>query len=478
MVAYLSFSIAILVSSLLTGHAWVSLLNYGNRRVKHYQMSSKVQTEKETVPVVKQQQSNSVVKFSGTSGAAIEINDIDIWIGSNDILSNIKWTILPYERWAIVGRNGEGKSTLLKAITNTGGEMLSVPKGDICIAKQSRLGFLEQKGVSGSLLTVREEVTSRMDRLMTATRNLEASEKAVSLGDISDEALSALADATAEFEAAGGYDIEKKIASVLNGLGFLAEDWDRKCSEFSGGWQMRIALARLLLSEPDLLILDEPTNHLDKGAREWLGQHLSKYQGTLIIVSHDESLLRTAVNSIAEIKNGVMELYKSRSYDQWLIEREERVQAAISLYEANQREMARLQTFVDRFGAKTMGASLAQSKLKSIEKLEAMTPEAPITGDGPVPKLVLPRPPLGTPLKLLEIKQGAVAWPASRETQSPQVANEPIIKDINVVIERGMKIAVRGPNGAGKSTLFQALSGLLPLQSGQRIEGDGYVIFL
>lgn len=200
---------------------------------------------------------------------------------------------------------------------------------------------------------------------------------------------------------------------------------------------MRIALARLLLSEPDLLILDEPTNHLDKGARDWLGGYLSKYDGTLIVVSHDETLLRTAVSSIAEIKNGKMELYKSRSYDQWLLERDERVKAAVAAYTANQKEIARLQTFVDRFGAKTMGASMAQSKLKTIEKLENQTPEAPITSDGPRPKLILPPPPRGAQ-KLLEIKDGSVGWPGSA----------PIIKDINLVLHRGMKIAVRGPNGS------------------------------
>jgi ATP-binding cassette, subfamily F, member 3 len=412
---------------------------------------------------------NPSVKYSGSSGAAIQISNVDISIGNNDILKGINWTILPNERWAIVGRNGEGKSTLLKAITCTGGETLSISNGEICIAKKYRIGFLEQKGVSGSTLSVREEVTSRMDRLVAATAALEEAETLVSNGDTSDETLTMLSDATVEFEAAGGYDIEKKIANVLNGLGFLQEDWDRKCSEFSGGWQMRIALARLLLSEPDLLMLDEPTNHLDKGARDWLGSYLSRYDGTLVIVSHDENLLRSAVNSIAEIKNGVMELYKSRSYDQWQIERDERVKAAVTQYEANQREIARLQGFVDRFGAKTMGASLAQSKLKTIEKLEAATPEAPIVSDGPVPKLRLPNPPRGSK-KLLEIRDGVVAWPNDDGDLSTAA---PIIRDFSISIERGMKIAVRGPNGAGKSTLFKALSGLLPLQKGSRIEGDG-----
>eukprot|EP01035_Chromulina_nebulosa_P018980 gene18980-24792_t len=221
--------------------------------------------------------------------------------GNNDILNGVDWTILPYERWAIVGRNGEGKSTLLKAITSTGGEILSIREGTIEINKKARLGYLEQKGVSGSTKTVREEVSSRMERLVLATKNLERLEQLVSEGRVDDEVLTQLSEAQGEFEAAGGYNVEQKISLVLKGLGFVENDYDKLCSEFSGGWQMRIALARLLLSEPDLLLLDEPTNHLDKGARDWLATYLSKYDGTLLLVSHDENLLRLAANSIAEV---------------------------------------------------------------------------------------------------------------------------------------------------------------------------------
>lgn len=389
------------------------------------------------------------VKFSGTSGAALELKGVSISIGNNDLLNGIDWEVFPRERWAIVGRNGEGKSSLLKAITGTGGEMVSIREGEICISNKARLGYLEQKGVSGSTKTVRQEVSSRMDRYVMATAALEAAEKAVENGDTSDEALKNLEDAAIEFEAAGGYTIEQKISNVLKGLGFVESDYDRLCSEFSGGWQMRIALSRLLLSEPDLLLLDEPTNHLDKGARTWLGNYLRSYSGTLIVVSHDEALLKAAVSSIAEVRGGKMELYKSRTHDEWLVEREERVKAALAEYEASQREIARLQNFVDRFGAKTMGASLAQSKLKTIEKLENAAPEAPKTGiDGPLPKLYLPKPPRGSEV-LLTLNKADIGWP----NQPPQ------LRDVSLTIRRGMRIAVRGPNGAGKSTLFSALGG-------------------
>ena len=322
-----------------------------------------------------------------------------------------------------------------------------VRDGSISIARKARVGYLEQKGVSGSTKSVRGEVASRMDRLQAATKALEAAEAAVASGDTSDDALSKLEVANTEFEMAGGYTVEQKVSNILRGLGFAEEDYDRLCSEFSGGWQMRIALARLLLSEPDLLFLDEPSNHLDKAARDWLGTYLSAYDGTLLIVSHDTELLDVAANSIAEVRAGKIELYKSRSHEQWLVERDERVKMAQIQYEANQREIDRLQGFVDRFGAKTMGASMAQSRLKTIEKLSANGPEAPIISDGPTPVLRLPPAPRGS-AKLLELKDVKLAWPAAKaDATSPF-----IIRDCSLRIERGMRIAVRGPNGAGMST--------------------------
>ena len=400
-------------------------------------------------------------RFSSSSGAALELDSVALSIGNNDIISDINWTMYPNERWALVGPNGAGKSTLLRALTGTGGKMVNIRDGDVTIGKNKRMGYLEQKGVSGSTMTVRQEVSSRMERLAAATKRYEAAEARLTEGDTSEESMIEFEEASVEYEAAGGYTVEQKIGGVLKGLGFLEEDYDRSCSEFSGGWQMRIALARLLLSEPDLLILDEPTNHLDKGAKDWLSTWLSKYDGTLLVVSHDTNLLDSAVNSIAEVRGGTIELYKSRTHDQWLVERVERVERAQAAYEKNQEEIARLQGFVDRFGAKTMGASQAQSKLKQIEKLEKGGPAAPQISDGPKPVLKLPRPPPGTPKELLTLRGVDLRW-----------ENQLILGGVNLKVEKGMRIAVRGPNGAGKSTLLSGLSQKLPLAAGERIEGD------
>ncbi|KAJ1424701.1 ABC transporter [Ochromonadaceae sp. CCMP2298] len=418
---------------------------------------------------------------SADSGAAMQITDVNLSIGNNDIISKINWTIMPRERWALVGKNGAGKSTLLKALTGTGGDHVTVRDGSIAVAKRSRVGYLEQKGVSGSTRTVRDEVVSRMDRLQAAVKSLEEAEARVIGGDTSDEALEKLESASSEFDLAGGYTVEVKISNVLKGLGFVESDYDRLCAEFSGGWQMRIALARLLLSEPDLLFLDEPSNHLDKGAKDWLGGYLAQYDGTLLIVSHDEALLDTAANSIAEVRGGKIELYKSRTHQQWIVEREERVRLAQAAYESNQLEIERLQGFVDRFGAKTMGASMAQSRLKTIEKLTKNGPQAPMISDGPAPVLKLPTPPRGSKT-LLSLKGASLAWPAAKGgptvVDGAEVAQQQpfIIQGASIEIERGMRIAVRGPNGAGKSTLLSALSGKLLPAVGIREEGDGLAL--
>lgn len=438
-----------------------------------YYASSYADSQTDTVEEkgsIKQVPKGIGITYSSSSGAAVALEDVAISVGNHDILNDLNWEIMPRERWGIVGRNGAGKSTLLKTILFGSMGNIAIQSGSINIAKKCRIGYLEQKGVSGSTSTLREEVASRMERLTTATKRYEQAEAALSAGDTSEEALVEFEQASEEFEAAGGYTVEQKIGNVLKGLGFVEEDYAKKCSEFSGGWQMRIALARLLLSEPDLLILDEPTNHLDRGARNWLGNFLSTYDSTLIVVSHDESLLEAAVSSIAEVKAGKLDLYKSRTHAQWLIEREERVKVAEAMAEANQREIDRLQGFVDRFGAKTMGASLAQSKLKTIEKLKSSTPDVPVEEDGPVAVLKLPPAPRGTK-HLLTLQDVKLSWNGDKAK-----GQSFIIKDCNVRLERGMRVVVRGPNGAGKSTFLSALSGKLTPAEGARIEGDGLAL--
>jgi ATPase subunit of ABC transporter with duplicated ATPase domains len=359
---------------------------------------------------------------------------------------------------------GCGKSTLMKAITGQDGVKLT--SGTLKIHPSWSVGFLEQKGVSGSTLSVAEEVASRMDRLVLARAALEAAEEAMVSCDINDErcltrATEELGEATEEFEAAGGYTVDEKISRVLRGLGFQESDFGRPCSDFSGGWQMRVALARLLLSEPELLILDEPTNHLDAAARNWLSGYLARYTGTVLLVSHDEGLLASAATSIAEVRNGRLDTYKSRSYAQWQLEREEREEQRAAEFEKQQEQIAHLQSFVDRFGASATKASQAQSRVKMIEKLKREAVEAPAGVDRFRPKLNLPRPP-PCHFEQLELRGAAFGW-----------GELPIVTGVNLAFRKGDRVVVRGPNGAGKSTLLRAMAGELPLKAGERVTGDG-----
>lgn len=422
---------------------------------------------------------NSLRMQDSTNGACISVDDVSLSIGNNDIITDITWNIMSKDRWGLVGKNGAGKSTLFRAITNEN-ENVKVREGSINKGKSIQLGYLEQKGVSGSVRSVRDEVMSQMTALVEATKRLESIEHKVAEGDTSDEALEALSQATVDFDLAGGYTAEQTVETMLRGLGFSEDDFDKSCSEFSGGWQMRIALCRLLLSEPDVLLLDEPTNHLDRAARNWLADYLRNYDKTLVCISHDEELLAMACSSIAEVRAGRLELYKSRTHAQWLIEREERVRAAQAEEEGIRREIARLQEYIDRFGAKTMGATLAQSKMKEIKKLEAKLPKTPIVpisddedmGQGNSVPLHFPEPPRGS-LELLTLKDVDLQW-VSTEDDGSTSKGETVISNVNFCIERGMRIVVRGPNGAGKSTLLRALSGQnpSPIGSGERVEGD------
>ena len=258
---------------------------------------------------------NSLRMQDSTNGACISVNDVSLSIGNNDIITDINWNIMPKDRWGLVGKNGAGKSTLFRAITNEN-ENVKIREGSINKGKSIQLGYLEQKGVSGSTRSVRDEVMSQMTALVEATKRLESIEHKVTEGDTSDEALEALSQATVDFDLAGGYTAEQTVETMLRGLGFSEDDFDKSCSEFSGGWQMRIALCRLLLSQPDVLLLDEPTNHLDRAARNWLADYLKNYDKTLVCISHDEEMLGMACSSIAEVRAGRLELYKSRSHAQ------------------------------------------------------------------------------------------------------------------------------------------------------------------
>ena len=399
-----------------------------------------------------------------TKGANLLLTDLNISTGAgNTILKSINFRVDPKERWGIVGPNGCGKSTLLGAITGT----VRIDGGDALVASKVKVGYLRQTAVSGSTRTVREEAASEMEEINSARMLMDELEERITAGDMSEKTLNDLANAQSRFEDVGGWTQEQDVDLVLKGLGFQPSDSDRLCGDFSGGWQMRIALARLLLSQPDLLMLDEPSNHLDSSARDWLATYLSKYEGSILLVSHDVALLSKAVNSIAEVSGQTLIQYVSCDYDKYLSEKAFRAKSAMAEYERNVKEAARLQEFVDKFGASATKAASAQSRVKMIEKMRREgkldPPPMGVVETRWKPSLVLPDPPKGIGEKLLVLKKASIGYGDG----SP-----PILEGIDLVVNRGIKLILRGPNGAGKSTLLAALRGKLPLLAGERIEND------
>lgn len=397
-----------------------------------------------------------------TKGAALRLSNVAISRGASPLLKNIDWSVQPNERWGIVGINGAGKSTLLGAITGT----VRMDTGAAYVHSNIRVGYLRQSAVSGSTRTVYEEAKSEMTLIEDARAKLESATKIVEDGDYSEEALNELAEAEEEFQTQGGYEQEQMVDSVLKGLGFEPEDSDELCADFSGGWQMRIALARLLLSKPSLLLLDEPSNHLDSAAKDWLGKYIANYDGSVVLVSHDVGLMDASVNSIAEITAGTLLEYRSCSYHQYLDEKVFRAESAQAQYQKNLEEAANLQAFIDKFSAGTKSKS-AQSRVKMLEKMKQegklTPPPVAVVTTARIPELVLPPPPKPYGENLMVLKNASIGYDPNEE---------PLLTNINLEIPRGMKLLLRGPNGAGKSTLLKALRGNVEsmIQEGSREE--------
>jgi ATP-binding cassette subfamily F protein 3 len=399
-----------------------------------------------------------------TKGAALRLTNVAISRGASPLLKNIEWSVQPNERWGIVGINGAGKSTLLGAITGT----VRMDQGQALVHSNIRVGYLRQSAVSGSTKTVYEEAKSEMTFIEDAREELEKVTKIVEDGDYSEAALDNLSVAQENFQVLGGYEQEQMVDTVLKGLGFAPEDSDALCVDFSGGWQMRIALARLLLSKPSLLLLDEPSNHLDSAAKDWLGKYIAKYDGSVVLVSHDVALMNASVNSIAEITAGTLLEYRSCTYQKYLEEKEFRALSAQAEYEKNLEEAANLQKFIDKFGAGTKSKS-AQSRVKMLEKMKKEgkldPPAVAVVSNTRIPQLVLPPPPKPHGENLLVLKDASIGYDENEE---------PLLKNINLTIPRGMKLLLRGPNGAGKSTLLKALRGNAQhmIQKGTRTENE------
>jgi ATP-binding cassette subfamily F protein 3 len=363
------------------------------------------------------------------------------------------------DRIGLVGDNGTGKTTLMKMLAG----LVPPDEGEIIGARDLTFGFLPQDGLFVHGRTLFEEALSVFEGLTNLERECrrlehELAEMPHSSADYEKklERYSAIAQ---QFTLHGGYALDAKVGSVLLGLGFTQKDWTRPCEDFSGGWQMRIALAKLLLQQPSLLLLDEPTNHLDLEARNWLEEYLQNYPFALVLVSHDRYFLDATIHRVLEIRNRAVHFYKG-NYNEFIRQREERLTQLLAAYEAQQKEIARIKAFADRFRAKATKAAQVQSRLKELERMERI--EIP-----PESKPIHLRFPEGP-------RTGRVVLELANVTAG--YGQTPVFRDLHLIFEKGDRVALVGPNGAGKSTLMKILAGRLPLMKGHRKEGHNVVV--
>ncbi len=355
-------------------------------------------------------------------------------------------------RLALVGANGSGKTTLLEIIA---GEQ-EPDSGTVTLAKDAVIGYLRQEAIEMAGRTVLEEALSAAEHVTTLEHRLHVLENDISTADDPDRErlLSEYGRLRERFESLGGYSIETEARTVLTGLGFKEADLSRESSELSGGWLMRLALAKLLLRQPDLLLLDEPTNHLDLESVTWLEGFLRTYEGAVILVSHDRDFMEGLVDHVAEIEQLQVRVYTGsyRDYERLRGLALAQLQAA---YEAQQREIAHMQKFIDRFRYKNTKARQVQDRVKRLDKMERI--ELP-AGRRRV-RFRFPQPP--------RTGEMVVDLRGVRKAYEDNVVYE----DLRLTLYRGDKVALVGPNGAGKSTLLRLLAGDIEPDRGERSLG-------
>jgi ATP-binding cassette subfamily F protein 3 len=369
--------------------------------------------------------------------------------GHKLLFEDVNWLVTPNERTGLVGGNGTGKSTLLKILAG----MESLDYGQRTHIKGMTLGYLPQDGLALSGRTVFEECLSVFDELRDMETEQEQLTHVLSDADPKSREYASAADRYSEIadvlHAHDIYTLDSQVGAVLGGLGFSKEDWERRTEEFSGGWQMRIALAKLLLAKPDLLLLDEPTNHLDLETRNWLEDYLRSYPNGFILISHDRYFIDTTVGKIVEVWNKALHTYTG-NYAKYLQQREERKIQLEAAYKNQRDRIEDLEAFVNRFRAQATKAKQVQSRIKELEKIERIV----IPDEEQAIHFTFPQPPVSG-RAVVEVRG------LSKEYGAKQV-----LRDVDFTIERGDRIALVGANGAGKSTLVKLLCGEETLTSG------------
>lgn len=389
----------------------------------------------------------------------ITINQVSHNFGKKVLFNKINCVINGHDRIALIGSNGSGKTTLLRMLM---GE-LEPDGGSIDKAEYVSVGYLPQDGISVSGKTLFTEAETAFGDVLQLQQKLEKAEEDMLEMDTSTDEYYDLIDLMGEWEQRleehEPAKMKSRIERILLGMGFKQSDFDRDTGEFSGGWQMRIALAKLLLQSPSLIILDEPTNHLDIVSQHWVEQYLKHYQGALIVISHDRAFLDEVTNRTLELKLGNLTSFKG-NYSYYVKESEKRLETLRKAYANQQKEIKETKDWINRFRSNVKKAAMVQSRIKSLEKMELIT----IPREEKKMFFRFPKSPPAS-AKVITIKELHKAY-----------GDNVIFDGLDLRIDKGDRIAVVGVNGAGKSTLARIMAGHEPYQSGEVEKGLNTVL--
>ncbi len=389
----------------------------------------------------------------------VQFTKVSLAYGPRDLLKEVGLNLASGSRAALAGANGSGKSTLMKVIAGA----IAPDSGERAVQKGTRVVYLPQSGIVHRGRTLREEVETAFDEVPGLIARMEELARELERATEDNEKTRALLEEhhsiQESIEASGWYDRSMRIAQVTGGLGFLPEDLDRATDEFSGGWQMRIALAKVLLSSPNILLLDEPTNYLDIEARAWLEGWLLDFAGGYLVVSHDRYLLDVTVNEVYELFQGSLKRYAG-NYSAYEKVRKVELESLLARYEAQREEIAKTEDFIRRFRYQASKAAMVQDRVKRLEKIEPI--EIPET----LKKIHFSFPPPPHSGRLALTLEGV----------GKRYGDRQVLKGLDLVIEAGEKLVVVGRNGAGKTTLLRILSGADSAYEGSVALGTGISI--
>ena len=389
----------------------------------------------------------------------IDLSNISLQFNGKYLFKDINYKISSGDKISLVGANGTGKSSLLKIISG----FLPPESGEVIKQKRISIGYLPQENVTHSGKTLLQEASSALTNIVELQEKEKQITELLKTPNLSEEDTMDLVNQLGEvhhmLEGLGSYSAESKIEKILIGLGFSEDDFFRQTEQFSGGWQMRIALAKILISQNDILLLDEPTNHLDIDSLEWLVNFLKAYNGGLLIVSHDKNFINQVTNKTLEIYLGKFYTFKG-DYDSYVMYKNERDELLAHQYELQQKKIKETEKFIERFRYKATKAKQVQSRIKQLEKIDLV--ELPESKGGIDIRFSVPPQSGRAPIKLDMISKSYGA--------------KKVFDEISFEIERGEKIAFVGPNGAGKTTLAKIIAGVIDFNSGERILGHNTTV--